>query len=402
MKENVRLGRIAGVAVGFNWTLLLIAAFLAFGLGGSRFPVDAPGYGQAAYTLAGVFTAVAFLGAVLAHEMSHALVARREGLKVDGIVLWLMGGYTRISEEPKTPGQEFRISGAGPLVSLVIGLGCLLAGILGRGVGASRLAISVLMWLGMINVLLAVFNVLPGSPLDGGRIVHAAVWWRTGDRFRATRVASRAGGFIGAGLIGFGVFSILGGVSGVDGLWMAIVGGFLLMASRAEGGASAVLQKLDGLRAADLMAQPGVGPGWLTVDAFLREYAAGVPVPTADGRGVQLLRPNAFLVEQWGGGLAGLTPTAAMEAVSLAGRFEARASDFTVPMAQLPVFAPEVPAAEVVAGMNERRAEWALVVESGQIRGVVCLADVTAAAERARAQRDATAVDSSSWSLTRG
>jgi len=106
MKENVRLGRIAGVAVGFNWTLLLIAGFLAIGLAGSRLPVDAPGYSRLAYAIAGGLTAVAFLGGVLAHEMSHALVARHEGLKVEGIVLWFMGGYTRISQEPPTPGAD--------------------------------------------------------------------------------------------------------------------------------------------------------------------------------------------------------------------------------------------------------------------------------------------------------
>jgi Zn-dependent protease len=392
MKESVRLGRIAGIEVGFNWTLLLIAGFLVLGLGGNQFPINAPGYTQTSYTLAGIFTALAFLGGVLAHEMSHALVARREGLKVDGIVLWLMGGYTRISEPPKTPGAELRISAAGPVVSLLFGLTCGIGAVLGHAMGVSRLAVTVLTWLGMINVLLAVFNVLPGSPLDGGRIVHAAVWWRTGDKYRATRVASRAGWVIGAGLVGVGVLSMLGTLSGVDGLWLAIVGGFLMMASRAEGGASAVLETLEGLTAADVMAQPGVGPGWLTVDAFLREYAVSGP---------DTLRPTAFLVEQWGGGLAGLTPTVAMEAVPPMQRFQVRAGDCAVPVARLPVFAPELPAGEVVTKMNEQAAAWGLVVASGQIVGVVSIQDMAGAVERARTKASA-AVDSSRWSLTRG
>ncbi len=390
MKENVRLGRIAGVAVGFNWTLLLIAAFLAFGLGGSRFPIDAPGYSKGAYALAGLFTAAAFLGGVLAHEISHALVARHEGLQVDGIVLWLMGGYTRISEPPKTPVSELRISGAGPLVSLLIGLGCGAAAVLGHAAGVSPLAVSVLTWLGTINVVLAVFNILPGSPLDGGRIVHAAVWWRTGDKYKATRVASRAGSFLGAAMVALGLSSILWHVTRVDGLWLAFVGAFLMMASRAEGGVSAVLESLEGLRAGDLMVAPGVGPGWLTVDAFLREYAwAGSGWP----------RPPAFLVEQWGGGLAGLAPTAAMEAVPPAQRYQVRAADLAVPMAKLPVVPPELPAGEVVTQMNERAATWALVVASGQIVGVISIDGVAEAADRTRARP---AVDSASWSLTRG
>jgi Zn-dependent protease len=414
MKENVRLGRIAGVAVGFNWTLILIAAFLALGLGGNRFPVDAPGYSQTAYNLAGLFTALAFLGAVLAHEMSHALVARHDGLKVDGIVLWLMGGYTRISEAPKTPASELRISAAGPLVSMIIGLGCGVAAAVGHALGVSRLAVSVLTWLGMINVLLAVFNVLPGAPLDGGRIVHAAVWWRTGDKYRATRVASRAGWVIGAAMVALGVASAVGRVTGIDGLWLAIVGGFLMMASRAEGGAAAVLESMEGLRAADVMSQPGVGPGWLTVDAFLREYAGGSaaeargaagPAPGAGPvgpgwpGGAAPLRPLAFLVEQWGGGLAGLTPTAAMDAVPPVHRYQARAADFALPVAQLAVFSPEAAAGDVVTELHERGSAWGLVVASGQIVGVLSIQDMAAAAKRAKAS---SAVQSSGWSLTRG
>src|ERR1700738_3776025 len=122
MKESVRLGRISGVAVGFNWSLLVIAVFLALGLAGGRLPAEAPGYPKVLYALAGVLPAVAFLAAVLAHELSHAIVARHEGLEVDGIVLWLLGGFTRINGESPSPGAELRISGVGPLVSLLIGL----------------------------------------------------------------------------------------------------------------------------------------------------------------------------------------------------------------------------------------------------------------------------------------
>src|ERR1700737_282609 len=104
MKESVRLGRIAGIAVGFNWTLLVVAGFLAIGLSSGRLPAEAPGSPQLAYAVAGSLTALAFLAAVLAHELSHAIVARHEGLKVDGIVLWLLGGFTRINGESPSPG----------------------------------------------------------------------------------------------------------------------------------------------------------------------------------------------------------------------------------------------------------------------------------------------------------
>ena len=258
----------------------------------------------------------------------------------------------------------------GPAVSLIVGLGCALAGVVGHALGFSRLAISVLDWLGLINVLLALFNMLPGAPLDGGRIVHAAVWWRTGDKYRATRIASKAGMVLGAGMLVVGL-GLAFGVLGLDGIWLAMVGGFLLMASRAENGAASVLEALDGLKAGQVMAQPGVGPGWFTVDAFLRDYA---------GNGTGALRPPAFLLEQWGGGMAGLAPTAAMEAIPLAERYHYRASQFAAPLGGLPVVAPEVTAIEAVTKMSEQGANWALVVADGQIVGVLSLDGVRAVA----------------------
>src|ERR1700676_5177472 len=153
MKESVRLGRIAGVSVGFNWSLVLIAAFLAIGLGNARFPVDAPGYPGLSYAAAGVVTALAFLACILIHEISHAVVAKHEGLPVDGIVLWLMGGYTRIKGDPKAPGAELRISGAGPLASLLLGLLAGGAAVAGHHLHFSRLGVSMLEWLAMINIL---------------------------------------------------------------------------------------------------------------------------------------------------------------------------------------------------------------------------------------------------------
>lgn len=373
MKENVRLGRIAGVAVGFNWTLLLVAGFLAIGLGGSRFPLDAPGYSRLVYAVAGGVTAVAFLAGVLAHEMSHALVARHEGLAVDGIVLWLMGGYTRISEDPQTPGAELRISAVGPLVSLLIGAGCLAAALVCETAGISRLAGSVLRWLGAINVLLAFFNMLPGTPLDGGRVLHAAVWGWTGDKYRAARTAGRAGWLIGAALVGAAVALVISGLTSIlDGAWLGIVGWFLMMASRSEQGAATMLQSLEGLRARDIMAVPGVAPGWLTVDAFLREYGG-------DGR------PSAYLVEQWGGGLAGLAPTSRLERVTREQAGVVRAVDYALAIPDLPVFGPEQAAADVARQMTQRNASWSLVVAADRIVGVVSLAAMAGSARRAAA-----------------
>jgi Zn-dependent protease len=369
MKESVRLGRIAGVAVGFNWSLLVVAAFLAVGLGSSRFPAEAPGYGRLAYAIAGAVTAVAFLAGVLAHEMSHAIVARREGLKVDGIVLWLMGGYTRISEEPPTPGAELRISGVGPLVSLLLGLVGVGIAVLVDRAGVSRLLVAVLAWLGTINIFLAVFNILPGSPLDGGRVLHAAVWRWTKDRWRAASAASKAGRFLGALLVAAGLAQLLVGFGGADGLWFAVVGWFLMMASRAEENTARLLHGLEGFRASDVMTAPATAPGWLTAHAFLEQYRWG---------------PPAYLLEQWGGGLAGVVPVRTLNDVPLTEQSSVRAVDLAIPFAELPVFPPEEPAANVMRKMAEREAHWGLVVAWDRIAGILSFEGIPVMAEHAR------------------
>src|SRR3954454_19144440 len=143
VKDTFRLGRIAGVSVGVNWSLLAIAALLTFGLANGRYPIEASGYSDGAYAAAGLVTAVLFLGSVLVHELSHALVARREGLEVDGISLWLLGGVTRIHGEAASPGAEVRISGSGPLTSLLIVLAFLLVAFVSDLAGIGGLVVAI-------------------------------------------------------------------------------------------------------------------------------------------------------------------------------------------------------------------------------------------------------------------
>ena len=357
MRESLRLGRIAGVAVGCNWSLLVVAAFLAFGLAGGRLPAEAPGYPRAAYALAGALTAVVFLAGVLAHELSHALVARREHLEVDGIVLWLMGGYTKVNGESPDPGAELRISGAGPLVSLLIGLAFGLVAVGGHWLGVGHLWVATVEWLAVINVALAIFNLLPGAPLDGGRVLHAGLWRLSGDRLRATRTVGRTGQVLGALILGLGAAELLTGGSGGDALWLGLVGWFLMVAAKAEQGQAQVTQALQGIRVGDLMAPwPMVGPGWLTVQAFYDSYVVKSPQP-------------AWPVEQWGGGLAGLVPVAALRAVPPAERWRVRAVDLAIPMSRLATARPEEPAVDLYQRMGELGAEWALVYDAGRLIG---------------------------------
>src|ERR1700737_1186487 len=171
MNENLSLGRIFGIHVGLNWSLLVVAALIAWSLATSLLPSASPGHSSGAYWIAGVISAFVFLASLLAHELAHSVVATRRGVKVEGITLWLFGGVSRFSSETSSPGAQALITFVGPLTSLLLGAVFLLAAaVVGGGANSALLSAS-LAWLGYINILLGVFNLLPAFPLDGGRIL---------------------------------------------------------------------------------------------------------------------------------------------------------------------------------------------------------------------------------------
>lgn len=179
MNESVRLGRIAGIPVGLNVSVLVIVVILVVGLAFGLFPESFAGYSTAAYLLAALLAALAFLASLLAHELAHAVVAKRHGVEVEGITLWLLGGVARLHGEPRTPRADFLIAVVGPLTSVALGaVFWLLALAVGWATG-SPLAVGTLVYLALLNVVLAVFNLIPAAPLDGGRVLRAALWrWR--------------------------------------------------------------------------------------------------------------------------------------------------------------------------------------------------------------------------------
>jgi Zn-dependent protease len=292
MRDTVRLGRIIGVPIGLNWSLMVIVAIFAFGLAQNRFPADAPGYGHETYYVVGALTAVALLVAVLLHELGHAIVARRSGLQVEGITLSWMGGVTRIVGDTTSPAREFGVAAIGPLVSFT--LGALLWG--GRSIaetlGAGRLTISAITWLAVINVVLAVFNLLPASPLDGGRILHAAIWSVTRDRWRAAKATSWAGVVLATLTISLGVYEVIGRRDGIDGALVAILGWWILTAARDEERQAQVHRALDGVRIHQIMRPVASAPGWITTYELVSRFATAHP-------------DTVWMLERWGGGAGG-------------------------------------------------------------------------------------------------
>src|ERR1700716_3146675 len=224
MNENLSLGRIAGIHVGLNWSLLVIAALIAWSLANSLLPSAAPGQTSGAYLFAGVVSAFVYLACLLAHELAHSVVAMRRGVKVEGITLWLFGGVSRFSSESSSPGAQALITFVGPLTSLLLGIVFFLASVAFGGGPRPSLLAATLSWLGYINILLGFFNLLPAFPLDGGRLLQSLIWLRTGDRMRATSIAARIGMGFAFLLIAYGLATFLVAGNLIGGLWSVFLG----------------------------------------------------------------------------------------------------------------------------------------------------------------------------------
>ena len=217
MRPTFTLGRISGIPVGLHWSAVLTALYLASNLSSSL----------GGFSLATI-VATGYLASILVHELAHALVAQRHRVPVHSITLWLLGGVARLDGEAVTPKAEFQIAAAGPAASLALG-GALLAGSgMGDRFGSFGL---VLAWLGVMNLVLGIFNLLPGSPLDGGRLVKAALWRRNGDREVAALKAAKAGRVLGWALVLGGLFGVFDGWSTFGPL---LIGWFVLCNAKAE------------------------------------------------------------------------------------------------------------------------------------------------------------------------
>ncbi|WP_219414771.1 site-2 protease family protein [Pseudonocardia nigra] len=364
MGATFHLGRIAGIRVGVHWSVLVIFMIIAVGLAGQRFPAAYPQHRAGAYVAAGVLTAVVFFASLLAHEISHAIVARRNGLRADDITLWLFGGVARLSGEARDPGAELRIAGVGPLVSLLLGgVFLLLAWLLGAS-GYEGLVLEGLAWLGGINIALAVFNVVPAAPLDGGRLLRSVIWWRTGDRLAATVWAGRAGQVFGWILVALGLFTFVTR-AGFGGLWLALIGWFLVAAATAESRQATVREQLGGMAVRELMTpDPMTAPASMTVEELL-------------GSDLIRHRHSTFPLTEDGQVPAGLVTFTQIRRVPPQERASTRLRDIACPMDQVAQARPEDRAAELLPRLSECAEGRALVISEGRLVGIVSPSDVS-------------------------
>jgi Zn-dependent protease len=227
---SIRLGTYAGIPVRAHWSMALVVVLFGVNLAAQL------------GTVPGLVATALFFVSILLHEFGHALVARRHGVETESIDLWALGGVARLDREPPTPRADALIALAGPSVSLVIGAVALTAGVAMRS--------PMLTWIGLVNMILALFNMLPGAPLDGGRVLRAYRWWRTGNRYRAMRDAGNAGRLLGWSIAGIGGALMLHGHLGV---FVLITGVFIAMSARTEIMSSYIGERLDGVKVRDLV-----------------------------------------------------------------------------------------------------------------------------------------------------
>src|SRR5689334_14836998 len=256
MKAQIKLGRLFGVEIGLHYSWFIIAVLITLSLA-QQFQLTNPAWSGALRWGLGLITAVLFFASIIAHELSHALVAKARGLPVRSITLFALGGVAQMERDAGDAKTEFWMGIIGPITSFVIGFVCLvLALLLGwTAPGFPRTPVAaMLMWLGVINVGLAIFNMIPGFPLDGGRVLRGVIWWITGNAKRATTIAARVGQVIAFLMIVYGVMRFFSG-AGFNGLWIAFIGWFLLSASRESYAQMAISEGLRGLRVGDVMSR---------------------------------------------------------------------------------------------------------------------------------------------------
>lgn len=370
--SSIRLGKVAGVPVGMSWSLIVLALLFAFGLAEGRFPSSDPGYATSSYWLAALVTVVAFFGSILAHELGHALVARRAGLEVEGVTLWLLGGVARFKGEADDPRAELRIAAIGPVTSGLLGLAFAGAAWIQSQLGIDPLLGSMLAWLAVINLTLAAFNALPAAPLDGGRVLAAAIWRRTGDRNRGLLGAATAGRYLGGGLIAFGVWELL--FRGSDlGIWTAFVGWFILQTAQSETATARARSTLAGIPVVEAARpDPPVVDEGLTVDGL-------VALLGHEGQ------HSAFVVRESDGVLRSVVTLDDIRRVPPGRRSEVTLREIAVPIAELTTAWATEPLLQALQRVPaDHRPEIVVYDHRMSLVGVVSRADLSRLASRSR------------------
>jgi Zn-dependent protease len=379
MGNDIPLGRIAGIRVGMSVTVFLVAGFYTFALASYRFPITQPELAGAWYWVAGITAAILLLLSLLVHEIGHALVAKDEGIGVTSMGLTLWGGVTRMESSPTTAGSEFRVAVVGPIATAACGVVFLVAAYLMPDGGVPGLAGDVLRWVGELNLILAVLNMVPAAPLDGGRVLSAAIWRATRSQTVALTWSSGIGVVLGMALVTYGFRDLRNGDSNQFGFFLLLIGAFIGLTAFQQLRTAPLYRALDGLTVADAMsANPPAAPAWSSVGEFLRTTP---------------LRPDQQAYPMVGpdGQVLGLLSAAAIRAVNPASLDATPVPALAYPLDRVTfVHATELllPALQKVEGGDVR--VGMVIAEDGRVVGTIdpAIVDHLVAQRRAEARSD--------------
>jgi Zn-dependent protease len=359
MKAQVKLGRIAGISIGLHYSWFIIALLIVLSLV-QHFRSVAPPWSSMVVWMAAVVTGLLFFAALLLHELAHSLVAKTLGLRVRAITLFALGGVSQIETEASDAKSEFWIAIAGPITSAVIGLVLLGTAWLNGwkpGTESALPVLSVLVWLGFINITLAIFNMIPGYPLDGGRVLRAVIWWITRDADRSTRLAAQVGQAVAFLFILSGLFRFFVGAN-FGGLWLAFIGWFLLDASRSSYVQVELMAGLRNRHVADIMDRDcATVEGHLSLQDFVDEY-------------VLRTGHRCFVVIQ-NDRICGLITTHEVKKVNRDSWSQTSVQSVMRPLSQMRTIAPETPAIQALELMAREDLNQLPVVSDGHLQGVI-------------------------------
>ena len=358
MNPTFTIGRIAGVRIAVNWSWAIVFALIVWVLANDVFPAQNPGLSTGAYVGMAFVAAFLFFGSLLLHELGHAVQARREGLQVSDITLWLFGGVARFRGDFPSAGAEFRIAVAGPLVTAAVACGSL---VVAATAPLASPVDGVATWLGYISLLLLAFNLLPAIPLDGGRVLRATLWQVKGDFAWATRAAAEVSRVFAFLIVACGVVLLVAG-DPVGGAWLAFIGWFLLQAAGSEARYLLVHDALAGLHVRDVMQpQPVTARPDQTLAEFM-DTVAGAARFTAypvlrDGRAVGVLPFGRVVATPW------------------REWSERRVGDCMLGPDEVPRFGEDEAALEALQTLAEAPLQRGLVLDGGRLVGLLSISD---------------------------
>lgn len=358
VRSQIKLGRIAGIGVGLHYSWFIIALLIIFSLV-NQFRSATPRWSSTIVWTSAIITGLLFFAALLMHELAHSLAARAHGMRVQAITLFALGGISQIETDVPDARAEFWIAIAGPITSTVIGILFLgiarMAGWL-PGTAPANAIVAVLLWLGYINLLLAAFNMIPGFPLDGGRVLRALIWWITQSADRSMRLAAQAGEVVAFAFIVLGLMRFFVGAN-FGGLWIAFIGWFLLDASRTSYAQTELVAALRDRRVGEMMERdcPTVNG-----KSSLQEYVDEYLLPT--GR-------RCFIVEE-DDHVAGLITSHEVRVVDRVLWPSTTVASVMRPLQELHVVTPDTPAIQALQIMSRQNVNQLPVVSNGRLEGV--------------------------------